>query len=789
MNSQSKGLFYTLLIGAVLVPVVYMGGVDAAVECGDGYAITGTTEADYYENTGWLDFDSGAVCVDTAGVVTGSVESSNIGTIYFDQKGASVTISSDGVWSGNVYAPLNAYSSLVASEGTFFDVSTVSTDTETGLISGYALSSNLGELSFAGAVQDMVPLQVVADFSIGTYGDTVSGVPIADGGDSGYRIVATVDFSQVSFVDQNFVQNEFGFSGEVAESGTSDLRLDQISGSGSVNDAVTASDAFEFADYDPDTKIATYEYYIGSYAPTSDSYCTNLGTYENCGSSSGSYLYALSSVTVTGVMPRDFEWVGLDLIASGTLLDGDYYVVAQQAVAQAMSFAPIYEVDDFGIIGADGVTRADSADEVPPLAESTPYNFTGTVVRNSAVDMISAVMNVSYEITGSDIYTFGAAGCGSNSFAINNPVLGAIDGKPAFTAMELCPLEDGTSLGSDVVASANNAFQITFTNLKPNKTAYYESQYFSFADTRAEISEEPRVYVIGTVSGLAESDDVTVVGDMGRLELRDALYQQITKVVKNSTVTSTSAGRINNDGDGWIVLSGGEELVGGNVLYFAGDGSGNAVLMGGGEIGDQSQVVVVVGANLFVDSSIYKNSGTGEIGLIVLADENGNGGDLYVDSDVVDLHTNIFLDGSLIRANRYGVSYEASDLKNQLYILGSIVSKNTIEGYEAGVPPYICGDGSEYGEVGSSCTEAQAELEDLQYTSYFRVCCTSSACEYAGGDGNVVWDPTHPYEECAGYERSDYYDGDEWSFPVIIEYSPPSPSMPIFSAGGSSVGN
>jgi len=178
---------------------------------------------------------------------------------------------------------------------------------------------------------------------------------------------------------------------------------------------------------------------------------------------------------------------------------------------------------------------------------------------------------------------------------------------------------------------------------------------------------------------------------------------------------------------------------------------------------------VVVGADVYIADDVVKVGKDGGIGIIVLEDD-GNGGNLYIGDNVTDLYASIFLDGSVMRADSAGNPYSASELTDQLYISGSIISQNTIGGVDAATGP-ICGDGS-------VCSTEEAELYDFGYMSYYQVCYPYTV----NADGSVTVD-TGSYEVCAGYNASTY-EGDYDMQSVIIEYVPPSDKLPVFNVSG-----
>ena len=246
------------------------------------------------------------------------------------------------------------------------------------------------------------------------------------------------------------------------------------------------------------------------------------------------------------------------------------------------------------------------------------------------------------------------------------------------------------------------------------------------------------------------------------MELRDVVFEQVMKIIRGISSSYLGYGGVVEDD--WTIYSGGEYLVSDSVLYFTG-GSGDVVTIKGGAIDDITKTILVVGADVYVKNNIYRTGEDGELGIIVLADE-GVGGNMYVEDQVTDLHANIFLDGSLFRADSGGNIYGDAELPNQFYIWGSLISENTIGGADEG----ICGDGSACGD---------AEAYDLQMMSSFVTC-----YPYVDGSFPPEVDDAGDLEECEGYNGSDYLlinQPDYWTTPVLIEYRPPSDELPVFN--------
>ncbi len=742
MGTKIKYAIYVLAAAVLFVPVALTGFVEAEDVC---YELDGSSTEN--ANTGSITPDS--LCVDISGNITGTFESDNIGTLYLEHDhpsytNASVDLDAEGdvvYWEGYLYAPLNAYD-FPYSYGTAFDLSTVYTDLSDGSVYGCATSPNLGELCFEGITQDLPPVYLTASVSVGTFGNVAGGSPVADM-ESGYRVFVTVDSYGDSY---DLDPDDFSLSGEVTESETSNMCFDQVDGTCGDTEAISHSSDFSYYGQDGDALV--YYYDIKSYAPTSGALCNYMGDYENCLSPDTSNSYGISTVEIEGVMGRDFVWYYGGAEQEGSTLE--------MAASTSLSFAPPYEIDDLYPIDMD-------LDTVTNVSVGETYDFEPSFIKNGEY-FAGYDLEIIYSVDDTN-YSFGDIASETDEFVLSGPTIGSLASEDAFDEIGLWTSDDETELVEGSVASV-----VTYIGVNvEGQAVYYPGQNFFFADLMAGVAE-PRIGVIGTVSGLVEEDDVTVVGDVDRMELRDVVFEQVMKVIRGISSTGGSGGTIYSD---WTVSSGCESLVSGDVLYCTGSGAGDVVIIKGGDISETTfKTILIVGADAYIANNIEKTGDDGGIGIIVLEDD-GYGGNLYVDDGVTDLHVNMFLDGSLMRADASGDTYSESQLTDQLYILGSVISQNTIGGVDAEDGP-VCGDGN-------SCTTEQAKLYDFGYMSYFQVCYPYTV----NPDGTVEVD-TGSYEYCDDYNPSSY-EGDYGRQAVIIEYSSPSENLPVFNVSGSVV--
>jgi hypothetical protein len=145
----------------------------------------------------------------------------------------------------------------------------------------------------------------------------------------------------------------------------------------------------------------------------------------------------------------------------------------------------------------------------------------------------------------------------------------------------------------------------------------------------------------------------------------------------------------------------------GRVYYFRNteDGSSFDITLGSSGNatvpGTVSRTIIIEGGNLYIKKNVAYGTGA-SLGVIVLKDNNGNGGNVYIDQTVTNIVGAFYVEGSVMSAkdnNSDGAIAEneiydgfntdldaTTDLrKYQLYWQGSLVSRNTIGGYNTNV--------------------------------------------------------------------------------------------------------
>lgn len=272
---------------------------------------------------------------------------------------------------------------------------------------------------------------------------------------------------------------------------------------------------------------------------------------------------------------------------------------------------------------------------------------------------------------------------------------------------------------------------------------------------------------------VSSGDEVSVLGIANYVNLRNSLYAQIARLIRNqapSTPTycgslSTTMTSVNYTTENCKATSL-TSLMSGTFFY------GNSDVYVQGSTSFSDKVLVVDGADVYILGNIYG----GKLGIIALS-ADGVGGNIYIDPDVTDLYVNIFADGTVFSdSGTYtgvapvwsSTTARTNGLWNQLYIKGSIVSRNTIGGASAASAPYNLGDGTTTNYVET------AQEYDLNKLREFRLCYPLD------GSGNVDTSGT-PIDCGDGESRSTQYTGTASNSPVIVEYDPPSSGMPVFN--------
>ena len=85
----------------------------------------------------------------------------------------------------------------------------------------------------------------------------------------------------------------------------------------------------------------------------------------------------------------------------------------------------------------------------------------------------------------------------------------------------------------------------------------------------------------------------------------------------------------------------------------------------------KKRTLIVVGKNITITGDILKNPNY-PLAVVALADKNGNGGNIVIDPSVRDISASLFAEHAI----RYSGSPAINN--NQLFVFGSVVSRNTM---------------------------------------------------------------------------------------------------------------
>jgi hypothetical protein len=177
------------------------------------------------------------------------------------------------------------------------------------------------------------------------------------------------------------------------------------------------------------------------------------------------------------------------------------------------------------------------------------------------------------------------------------------------------------------------------------------------------------------------------------------------------------------------------------------------------------KTIIISWWNLYIKNDILlNNKSTDILWIIVLKDSKWNYWNVYIDPGVTQIHANIYTDKSLISYN-WTIEFDwlntiSSQLKNQLYIYGSVFSENTIWWSRASTP--IC----PYYVQKSICTDEEAQKYDLNFLRRYYLKDT---------DNDWIWDTPAWWPST---KKVFSFWSNLFSYPLIIEYNPKIQTTP-----------
>ena len=304
---------------------------------------------------------------------------------------------------------------------------------------------------------------------------------------------------------------------------------------------------------------------------------------------------------------------------------------------------------------------------------------------------------------------------------------------------------------SSHIAYMLNGKTIVYDGHTVNKPRYVDGT--SLANTRLVWLK-----VLGKIQSKNQQDittdqsgtDLYAIGNNPKADLKEQIRKNVADITRNAnktpswTVTNLSWNIWNNSQVG-------TRLMNDRVLYFWDINGWNINIWNSIDdlISSGIKTIIIEWWNAYIRSNISVNSTANDIlGIIILEDENGVGWNLYIDPSVTEISATIYADKSLISYNGSEEIWSGaatSQLKNQLYIFGTLFTENTIWG---SVNPYRC----PYYIDESNCDFNTAKKFDLNFTRRY----------FIQENGN-------PYDWGQSYypDSSAYYE-----YPMIIEYNP-----------------
>jgi hypothetical protein len=198
-----------------------------------------------------------------------------------------------------------------------------------------------------------------------------------------------------------------------------------------------------------------------------------------------------------------------------------------------------------------------------------------------------------------------------------------------------------------------------------------------------------------------------------------------------------------------------------NVVYY-GSTSWNPKIYTLGDINttisiSNNRTILVIWWDLYIKSNL-SYSWNWMLWIIVLKDLKWNGWNIYIDPSVTNLVWSIFAEKSLLSYSWWeldGVT-EATVLRNQLYIYGSLFTENTIGWSREAIP--VC----PYYIARTACTLEIAQKYDLNYLRRY----------YLIKNSSWVLVPAYSWKSASGINLSLN------AYPVVIQYNPKASTTP-----------
>lgn len=225
-------------------------------------------------------------------------------------------------------------------------------------------------------------------------------------------------------------------------------------------------------------------------------------------------------------------------------------------------------------------------------------------------------------------------------------------------------------------------------------------------------SSNSRVKILGAIGGQRAYDSVYSVGSKFDSSLFASILNQMRKNVALLTRN--------------VDLSSGEKTVN-NIVFIKGNKRYSAIDT---TFPSNTDSLILIWGDLIIDRDILNTSSKPK-GIIVIKNEAGDGGNVYISGSVTRIQSSIFTEWSVFSGDSPSNIYNtttaslASLPSKQLYIQGSLVSRNTILGGLTGICTYNI-----------DCT-ASADTAYRYDLNYFRNFASGSTADRAYPDNSL----------------------------------------------------
>lgn len=328
---------------------------------------------------------------------------------------------------------------------------------------------------------------------------------------------------------------------------------------------------------------------------------------------------------------------------------------------------------------------------------------------------------------------------------------------------------------SGIYLSSHMAYTLDGHNVLYNSDIVGKDNFFG---ANTELTQQGGLKILGLVSTKKSQElitnqftyDVRILGNSNKLTNKSDIIKNAFDLITSSPIGDQTDKNITNLGGGNLS---GKNLNNKSVIYFWELNGSNVNLGNTSDVKvTGKRTILIIWGNLYIKKNVYYNSLTQDmLGIVVLKDKAGKGGNIYIDPDITNIAGTLFAEKSIVSYNGMELDGNTSlnTLKNQLYIYGNIFSENTIGGSRKSpvqCPFYVSG----------TCDTVIAQKYDLNYLRRYYL--VNSIYPY--GNGKVAgWGTCNGTNVCGSHDSnltqtktftttSDKYA----SYPVIIEYNP-----------------